>query len=128
MTKLHKILFGSALVAMTNLALAQSSTATDSTTTTPSAPSTLPAAGTSGTTDVSSGAAATTNPAVSGSTDPYVQRREARKQAKADYKATKKTAKQEYKAEKREANAALKASGDAPGVQRNTDGVSSSGK
>jgi F0F1-type ATP synthase membrane subunit b/b' len=46
----------------------------------------------------------------SASADPYVQRREARKQAKDEYKQSKKDAKQQYKADKKEADALLKQS------------------
>jgi F0F1-type ATP synthase membrane subunit b/b' len=56
-----------------------------------------------------------------------VERREAKKQAKDDYKAKKKTAKQEYKEEKKEADANLKAARQPDGVQH--DGhAGSSGK
>ncbi|HJU71639.1 MAG TPA: hypothetical protein VJ603_07315 [Paucimonas sp.] len=41
--------------------------------------------------------------------DPYIQRRIAKKQAKAEYKARVKAAKQDYRAEKKEANQELKA-------------------
>jgi F0F1-type ATP synthase membrane subunit b/b' len=54
-----------------------------------------------------------------------VERREAKKQAKEDYKAKKKAAKQEYKEEKKEANAKLKAAGQADGVQHDGHAASS---
>jgi hypothetical protein len=52
--------------------------------------------------------AATPDPSLQAK-DPYVQRREARKQAKDDYKARKKASKDEYKAEKQGADSNLKA-------------------
>jgi len=48
------------------------------------------------------------NSTSSASGDPYVLRREARKQAKDEYKQNKKSAKQQYKTEKKEADALLK--------------------
>jgi hypothetical protein len=47
-----------------------------------------------------------------------------RKDAKADYKASKQEAKAEYKAAKKEANEELKQSGATAGVQRNNDAAS----
>lgn len=140
----HKILLASALFAMTNLTWAQGTI-----TAPPDASTTAPAAtagsGTSGSTDTTSGSSAAgssgvtvgtgaatpatstaTNPAASGSVDPYVQRREARKQAKAEYKESKKVARQEYKQDKKEANATLKAARtqDKPESDTTTSGAS----
>jgi hypothetical protein len=51
-----------------------------------------------------------------------VQRREARKEAKDEYKAKVKEAKQEYKAAKKQSNEQLKAAKTTPPDQRNVDG------
>lgn len=104
MARLHRILLGPAVLALTSLAFAQSSTESAST----------------------AGPAASGNPANSAATDPYVQRREARREAKADYKEKKKAAKQEYKEEKKDANALLKDSGAHPNAGNAT--YPSSGK
>jgi hypothetical protein len=79
-------------------------------------------------TPAAGGASATATPAVttspaSTSNDPYVQRREARKEAKQEYKARVKEAKQDYKAAKKEANAQLKSAKTTPPDQRNVDGA-----
>lgn len=86
MATMHKIRFGSALVALTGLAHAQS---------TMPAPAAIPAGPTdnssggiapgAGSTSSGAGATVTNNPTTSASNDPYVQRREARKQTKAEY-------------------------------------------
>ena len=68
--------------------------------------------------------AVTTSPA-STSNDPYVQRREARKEAKQEYKARVKESKQDYKAAKKEANQELKSAKTTPPDQRNVDGADS---
>ncbi|HJV86453.1 MAG TPA: hypothetical protein VJ698_13350 [Noviherbaspirillum sp.] len=109
MTTLHKILFASALTALAGFASAQSSTM----------PADTAPAGTS---------SATTSPSATGSTDPYVKRREERTQARKEYKARKKAAKREYKAGKKEADTELKSSGAKPAAQGNIEAPSSPGK
>lgn len=115
----HKLLLGSALIALASLAHAQAAGNTGV------APSPTPGA----TTSPSTGATTTVvpNPANSAATDPYVQRREARKQAKEEYKARKKAAKQEYKTAKQAADANLKASGATTGVQPGAGDLESGG-
>ncbi len=112
MTQPYKMLFAAALMALAGFASAQSSTMpADSSGSSGAAP-----AGTS---------SATTNPAASGSVDPYVKRREERRQAKEEYKAKKKVAKQAYKKGKKSADADLKASGAKPAAQGNIEAPSS---
>ncbi|BEV13259.1 hypothetical protein HBDW_00470 [Herbaspirillum sp. DW155] len=53
-------------------------------------------------------AASTTTPSAVPSNDPFVQKRQADADAKAEYKAQKKAAKQEYKADKKAAKEQLK--------------------
>jgi F0F1-type ATP synthase membrane subunit b/b' len=71
-----------------------------------------------------SSSTATTAPGAS--KDPYVERREARREAKDELKARKKAAKEDYKAAKKDANAELKASGansaNLPNPDLNTSG------
>ena len=149
MATLHKILFGSALLALAGVAQAQGSPSTMTTGPAAGVAAPVPVDNASGSSASGSGSAtsgigaagttaapiatpapagATSTPSAGTSTDPYVQRREARKQAKAEYKDKKRAAKQEYKEDKREANAALKASRNEPGVQRNVGGTQSSGR
>lgn len=64
---------------------------------------------------------ATSASSSSTSSDPFVERREAKKEAKREYKAEKKDAKQEYKQAKKEANAKLKSSGDRSTTEKNLD-------
>jgi len=52
-----------------------------------------------------------------------VQRREARKEAKQEYKQSKKDAKAQYKADKKDANAMVTNSDAKPPMQRNVDGL-----
>lgn len=52
-----------------------------------------------------------------------MQRRQARKEAKEEYKDSKKAAKQQYKDDKKEANALIKDSNASSPMQRNVDGV-----
>jgi hypothetical protein len=99
MLKRHQILLASAVMAFANLSHAQAND--------PAQPAT------SGAMTPAPAASANTS---SQAQDPYVQRREAKAQAKSEYKAAKKEAKQvkkqakqEYQADKREANAQLKA-------------------
>lgn len=104
----HKLLLGSALIALAVLAHAADGTSGASDAAGPGAPP-------------PSGAAATTtavpNPANNAATDPYVQRREATSKAKAEYNAKKKAAKEEYKAAKKAIDADMKASGSAAGAE-----------
>ncbi|HZG21043.1 MAG TPA: hypothetical protein VE092_13570 [Herbaspirillum sp.] len=60
-----------------------------------------------------------TTPSAVPSNDPFVQKRQADADAKAEYKAQKKAAKQEYKADKKAAKAQLKQEKKASTAQRN---------
>ena len=87
----HKILLCSAVLAITNLAQAQSA----------SDPSAVP--------PITATAPVSVSPAAAqASEDPLVQRRIEKKQAKDEYKARKKLAKQDYKSEKKAADVKLK--------------------
>ena len=108
MLKQHKLLLATAVMAFTQFAYAQSSdtsgTTAGSTGSATSAPlgTTSPTVTSPAPADASSGASAQAK-------DPLVERREARKQAKDDYKANKKAAKAEYKADKKSAKENYKA-------------------
>jgi hypothetical protein len=116
MLKSNNIWLGAAALVLTHFAYAQSMN--------PSAASAQPSV------SASSAAPAVTANAVPTQTgqpseDPIIQRRLAKKRAKAEYKAQKKAAKQEYKEEKQEANANLKAMRQTQGLQPSSDVISS---
>lgn len=128
MEKTNKILLGSALLAVMHFAHAQ--TAADALGSSPSqeyeieeygvevTPYTTEGA-TSGSGSVSGSSESALTPQTVtvisapftvGSTDPFVQRREARAQAREEYEASKRAARREYKEEKREADAEFRQS------------------
>lgn len=115
MKRTHQILFGSAIIALTQLAQAQS--AAEAVGMPPDAETTpYTSEGMSGTSgsDVTSGESAASGggdtvtvisgPFAVGPTDPFVQRREAKAQARQEYRERKEAARREYQEDKREAN------------------------
>jgi hypothetical protein len=123
MLKQHKLLLATAVMAFTQFAYAQSSDTTAGPTgsatsapvgaSSPTVTSPSPADASSGASSSATPSTATSPAATSGTSaqakDPFVERREARKQAKDDYKANKKAAKAEYKADKKSAKENYKA-------------------
>jgi hypothetical protein len=129
-TLMHKLLIGSAALALAQLAQAQSATVITATPAVPADAAAAPAPAQNGQA-LSSGAPApqgaaaagsgvpvmvvpapnqtvASNPATDGSNDPLIQRRKEKAQAKAEYEARVKAAKSEYKQDKHDAKSAYR--------------------